>query len=100
MTERLRRFLEGVGRETLTVPFCSEEDPDVRWYVWITDVERPDLCRTEDSAMDLALSIYGNAPLDFLLGVATPEKTRVLRAGGGLITSTPPPSSTASLRSC
>lgn len=81
MTSNLRRFLNEIGRETLILPFRSEEDPDLRWFVWITDVPRPDLCGVEDGAVDLALSIYGPAPLDFLIGVATPEKTRVLREG-------------------
>lgn len=75
---RLERFIQQVGRQVVAVPYGSDDDDTIQHFIWILNVPHEKLCEVHDQAIELALDIYEDGPLPFVIGVADPEKTRVL----------------------
>jgi len=73
----LIRILEArfPGNPVFVEPFSGEDDPDISWQIWVTNVEPGRLRATEDIAIDAALDLYGDDPIPFLVNVASVEKT-------------------------
>lgn len=57
----------------------SDDDDAITHFIWLLDVPEHRLCEVQDAAIDLAFKIYGDNPLPFFVGVASPEKTLFLR---------------------
>lgn len=83
MTGRLERFRRGVGREAMISPYGTEDDDSIEHFIWLLDVPEEDLCRVQDEAIALSFSLYDPDPVPFVIGVADPEKSLILRTEGG-----------------
>ena len=64
------------GVRVFVEPFHGEEDPDIYWQVWVTNVESGRLREVEDFALDAAIEMHGEDPIPFLVNVASIEKTK------------------------
>lgn len=60
------------------LPYSCEDDPSIRWRLWVLDVPRDKLCEVQDLALMAALELYEDETLPVLVSVATPAKTKEL----------------------
>ena len=78
--ERLRSLTREVesrfAGSRLEARACEdEEDPSIRWFLWILDVPEERLREVEDFAIGRALDLYGDGPLPFYVSAASPATT-------------------------